>query len=113
MAHVNVTRSAPPPRSDRALSESDRRGAQPAIDAVQDGSCASLSAAYRWTVVPEPGRWEGRAYDMRMEDLSFNHVALVPQGRIGAQSVIGDASPFWLEEQRAFMDLKRRLVCAA
>jgi hypothetical protein len=84
--------------------------AQPAVDRVEDGSCACISAGYRYEVDPSPGEYEGKRYDMAMKDLSFQHIALVPEGRIGAQSVIGDAVPYWLAEQRFYRRFRRLLA---
>jgi uncharacterized protein len=84
--------------------------AQPAIDAIEDGSCACISAGYRYEVDPSPGVFEGKSYDMRMKDLSFQHIALVREGRIGAESVIGDSVPYWLAEQRFYRRFRRLLV---
>jgi hypothetical protein len=87
--------------------------AQPAIDAVEDGSCACISAGYRFDVDPQPGEFEGKAYDMSMKDLSFQHIALVPEGRLGAPSVIGDAVPYWLAEKRLYRRFRRLLVVSS
>jgi uncharacterized protein len=58
-----------------------------AIAGIEDGSCASISAGYRYDADMTPGP----GFDGVMRDLSFNHVALVEAGRIGPDAVIGDA----------------------
>jgi hypothetical protein len=63
-----------------------------AIDGVESGRCADLSAAYRFRCVLDPGTFEGTRFVGRMVDLNGSHVALVPEGRNGRDvSIIGDA----------------------
>jgi hypothetical protein len=42
-----------------------------------------LSCGYTCDVVMEPGMWNGISYDARQENIMYNHVAVVDQGRAG------------------------------
>jgi len=63
-----------------------------AIDAVKSGRMRSVSAGYRFRVIPERGSIGGVAYDGRQIVESFNHLALVSAPRV-AEAVIGDSMP--------------------
>lgn len=71
----------------------DREG----IDAIEDADknpkhgAKELSSAYRYRADMTPGVYEGAGYDGVMRDIDFNHVALVPEGRAGADVVVGDS----------------------
>jgi len=56
---------------------------QDAINGIQSGKKRELSSAYRYRAVMEGGNFEGARFDGRMVDLVGNHVALVPEGRVG------------------------------
>lgn len=64
-----------------------------AIAGVQSGRQRELSAAYRYRPIMAPGSYHGVPYDGRMIDISGNHVALVAEGRAGADVVVGDTAP--------------------
>jgi 8-oxo-dGTP pyrophosphatase MutT (NUDIX family) len=72
-----------------SLSVWDREG----IDGIEDESRKELSCAYRYKADMTPGTYEGEPYDGVMRDIDFNHVALVPAGRAGADVVVGDEQP--------------------
>lgn len=61
-----------------------------AIDGIETGAKADLSAAYRYRCIMEPGTYEGVSFDARMVDLVGNHCSLVADGRV-AGAVVGDA----------------------
>jgi hypothetical protein len=63
-----------------------------AITRIEDGSQRELSSAYRYRAIMEPGDFEGVRFDGKMVDIIGNHVALVAEGRAGADVVVGDAS---------------------
>jgi hypothetical protein len=63
-----------------------------AIDNVNSGQRKELSCAYSYLPVMTPGVYEGRHYDGIMTDLRGNHVALVREGRAGADCVVGDSN---------------------
>lgn len=63
------------------------------IKRIEDESKRELSPSYYYDAVMEPGSWEGVAYDGRMTNIVFNHVALVEQGRQGPDVVVMDAKP--------------------
>lgn len=67
----------------------DRKG----IDGIEDKSQTELSSAYRYRADMTPGTYEGAQFDGVMRDIDFNHVALVPEGRAGADVVVGDSKP--------------------
>jgi hypothetical protein len=61
-----------------------------AIDGVNSNRKRQLSAAYRYTPVMDAGEYQGLRYDGKMTDISFNHVALVIEGRAGPDVLVGD-----------------------
>lgn len=56
-----------------------------------DRGAKELSSAYRYDPDMTPGEYEGAPYDGVMRNIDFNHVALVPEGRAGADVVVGDS----------------------
>jgi 8-oxo-dGTP pyrophosphatase MutT (NUDIX family) len=66
--------------------------AKAAIEQVDRGEKADLSAGYRYQYLPEPGTFEGEAYDGRMTNIRFNHVAHVIAGRTPG-AMVGDSAP--------------------
>src|SRR6185312_7301489 len=50
--------------------------------AIESEEKRDLSAGYRYRPIMEPGTYNGQAYDGRMVDIDFNHLALVPDGRV-------------------------------
>lgn len=80
---------------------------QPDIDAIKSGAKRELSPGYRYTPVMEPGAFDGQPYDGRMEGISFNHLAVVEEGRQGDDVVIGDsaAEAAWARIENAIMAL--------
>lgn len=66
--------------------------AKDAIDKIEDGSQKELSSAYRYRADMTPGEFKGTPYDGIMRDIIFNHVALVKEGRAGADVVVGDSA---------------------
>jgi 8-oxo-dGTP pyrophosphatase MutT (NUDIX family) len=67
--------------------------AREGIDGIEDDTQKELSSAYRYRADMMPGTYEGAPYDGVMRDIDFNHVALVPEGRAGADVVVGDSKP--------------------
>jgi hypothetical protein len=63
-----------------------------AIRRIESGQQRELSSAYRYDADMTPGEYEGAAYDGVMRNIRGNHVALVEQGRAGADVVVGDAA---------------------
>ena len=62
-----------------------------AIDGIVSGRKKELSAAYRYTALMQPGEYNGVRYDGRMTAISGNHLAIVREGRVGNDVVVGDA----------------------
>lgn len=60
-----------------------------------------LSLGYSCDYIPEKGVFKGKPYDFRQVNLSGNHLALVPFGRMGA-SVALDELPIELGLSRSF-----------
>jgi hypothetical protein len=57
-----------------------------------------LSSAYRYRADMTPGTHEGEPYHGVMRHIVGNHVALVREGRVGSDVVVGDAAIPKLEE---------------
>jgi 8-oxo-dGTP pyrophosphatase MutT (NUDIX family) len=68
------------------------------IDAIESEKQKELSSAYRYRADMTPGAYQGVPYDGVMRDIVGNHVALVEEGRAGADVVVGDAATQKLEE---------------
>jgi uncharacterized protein len=64
---------------------------QDAIDGIQSGKKRELSSAYRYTADMTPGNFEGFRFDGRMVEIVGNHVALVPEGRVGPDVALDSA----------------------
>jgi len=60
------------------------------IDGIESKKKAELSPGYHYVAVMEPGEFEGDAYDGKMTDIVFNHVAIVEEGRQGPEVMVGD-----------------------
>ena len=68
----------------------DARG----IDAIESGRQKSLSCGYRYTAVKKPGTApDGTPFDLRMADITGNHITLVTEPRVES-AVVGDENPF-------------------
>jgi hypothetical protein len=61
-----------------------------AIAAVESGEKRELSASYRYRADMMPGNYGGERYDGVMRDIVGNHVAIVAEGRCGADVVVAD-----------------------
>jgi hypothetical protein len=73
--------------------------AGPAIEKIETGEAAELSAAYRYRADMTPGRTpEGEPYDGIMRDIDGNHVAAVPRGRAGRDVLVWDHAPITFKE---------------
>lgn len=62
------------------------------ITAIQSGEIKELSLSYHYTPVLKAGVFQGQNYDFVMTNISGNHLALVPQGRAGADVCVADAA---------------------
>ncbi len=58
---------------------------------IENEEQSELSCCYHYDVIMEPGEIDGVAYDGRMVNLRFNHVALVPEGRAGPDVRVADS----------------------
>lgn len=63
-----------------------------AIEEVEDETKKELSCGYRYRADMTPGIFQGMKYDGIMRDIIGNHVALVKEGRAGADVVVGDSA---------------------
>lgn len=61
-----------------------------AIAAVQRGEERELSLSYRYEPDFTPGIHEGQPYDFVMRNIRGNHLAVVPEGRAGADVAVAD-----------------------
>lgn len=65
--------------------------AREAIEGIESREQQELSSAYRYVADMSPGTYEGLHYDGIMRNIVGNHVALVTEGRAGADVVVGDS----------------------
>jgi 8-oxo-dGTP pyrophosphatase MutT (NUDIX family) len=65
---------------------------QDAIDDIESSEKKELSGGYRYRADMTPGTFKGVHYDGVMRDIRGNHLALVREGRAGADVVVGDAA---------------------
>jgi uncharacterized protein DUF2213 len=74
------------------------------IEGIESKEKCELSPGYHYTADMTPGEFEGEAYDGRMTEIVFNHVAIVTEGRQGPEVVIGDDANeiLWAALSRAF-----------
>lgn len=77
-----------------------------AIQDVESETKKELSSAYHYRADMTPGTYEGQPYDGVMRDIVGNHVALVKEGRAGADVVVGDST----ETIRKFIMAKTALT---
>lgn len=66
--------------------------ARDAIDGVETGKQKELSCGYRYAADMTPGIFDGMRFDGVMRSIVGNHVALVEDGRAGADVVVGDSN---------------------
>jgi len=81
---------------------------QEAIDDIESNTKKELSSAYRYDVDPTPGVYKGVPYDFVMRNIKGNHVALVKEGRAGADVVVGDSqlgSDMWDRIEEAVLSI--------
>lgn len=64
---------------------------QKAQKVVKNGFMRELSSAYKYKPDFTPGTWNGQHYDFIMRDIRANHVALVEEGRAGADVLVYDS----------------------
>lgn len=76
-----------------------------AINLIESGKLAELSASYFYEPVMKSGTFNGVQYDGIMTNIRGNHVALVERGRIGRDALVADALPIEIMEQN--MNLKK------
>lgn len=77
------------------------------IAGVDSGQKRELSPGYRYVADMTPGTFKGDVYDGVMRDISFNHIAIVEDGRQGTDIVIGDSTDEmkWAIIERALMSM--------
>jgi hypothetical protein len=61
--------------------------AQEAIDSIENGM-QELSLGYTLVLVEEPGEYDNERYDYRQTEIEYNHLAIVPNARAGAEARI-------------------------
>jgi 8-oxo-dGTP pyrophosphatase MutT (NUDIX family) len=78
--------------------------AKDAIDDVEKDVKKELSSAYRYRADMTPGKCAEGSYDGVMRDIVGNHVAVVKEGRVGHDVVVGDSAMIaedeWTDEAR-------------
>jgi 8-oxo-dGTP pyrophosphatase MutT (NUDIX family) len=77
------------------------------IDGIKTKKKYELSPGYFYRAVMEPGIFKGEAYDGKMVDIVFNHLALVEEGRQGPSVSIGDSAEevHWAIIENIILDL--------
>lgn len=82
------------------------------IDGVETKQKFQLSPGYRYDPVMTPGKWKGKPYDGIMMNIRFNHVAIVTEGRQGADVVVPDSlvEMQWAIVEAALLALRRKDV---
>ena len=61
------------------------------IDLIENNQQKQISAGYRYTAVMKSGEMNGDKFDGKMVDIRFNHIAVVVEGRVGPDVIIGDS----------------------
>lgn len=61
--------------------------------AINSGALRELSAAYHYRPEMKAGEFDGQHYDFVMRDIRGNHLALVEEGRAGADVLVYDSKP--------------------
>ncbi len=84
---------------------------QNAIDRIESDKQKQLSCGYHYRADMTPGEYEGQHYDGVMRDIEGNHLALVEEGRAGADVVVGDAA-FCEKPKESNMKLTARALVA-
>lgn len=84
-----------------------------AIAAIEDGTAREISCAYRFTPDFTAGEYdvgngEKVHYDFIMREISGNHVALVAEGRAGADVAVADSMPHLNIKQRGTKQMTKR-----
>jgi uncharacterized protein len=79
------------------------------IEGIETKEKYQLSPGYHYDPIMEPGAWQGEPYDGWMDNIIFNHVAIVEEGRQGESVVIGDtvAEMQWAMIKAAFKEFIR------
>ncbi|HDT0786488.1 TPA: DUF2213 domain-containing protein [Klebsiella aerogenes] len=77
-----------------------------AIAGIDSEEQSELSSSYHYRADMTPGEAEGVKFDGVMRDLKGNHVALVPEGRAGADVVVGDELPEEMKQMKKKMNAK-------
>ena len=67
-----------------------------------------LSPGYTYRAVMEPGKFEGEPFDGRMVDITFNHLAVVEEGRQGPEICVSDGFDeiYWGALENALLSLR-------
>lgn len=74
--------------------------AEPWVSRVQQNIQRELSASYFYDLDITPGVWNGQPYDMIFRNIVPNHVAVVPNGRLGKAAIIEDSAEQQPEENQ-------------
>lgn len=79
-----------------------------AIRKIESGERVELSCSYFYTAVLEKGEFAGQPYDFVMTDIQGNHVALVEEGRAGADVRVADSGENVKETQENIQPLTQK-----
>lgn len=79
-----------------------------AIRAIEEGKAKEISCAYLYEPDFTSGDFGGTAYDFVMRNIRGNHIALVEEGRAGADVVVADAQIKPTPKLRYMMDLFKK-----
>ena len=78
------------------------------IESVENKEKFELSPGYTYRAVMEPGKFEGEPFDGRMVDITFNHLAVVEEGRQGPEICVSDGFDeiYWGALENALLSLR-------
>lgn len=79
-----------------------------AIRKIESGERVELSCSYFYKAVLEKGEFNGQPYDFVMTDIQGNHVALVEEGRAGADVRVADSGENVKEIQENIQPLTQK-----
>jgi uncharacterized protein len=63
-----------------------------AITGIESGKRREISCAYKYRAIMDGGTFEGVRYEGRMVDLTGNHLAIIPEGRVGPDVIVADSA---------------------
>lgn len=87
--------------------------AKDGIDGISSEAKKELSSSYRYRADMTPGTYMGEPFHGTMRDIIGNHVALVEEGRAGADVVVGDSKKELTTMKTVLLTRKAALLSGA